>query len=211
MALSKAEAFSELDASRARLLEILEDLTEEQWNHPSLSDGWRVRDVVSHIASGSTMKTSRFMKKMARNKFNFNKAMDQLTKESGARPIPEILEHFRGEIGSRKLPATVSARQFLVDCVTHSLDICWPLGIELNVAPRQMSEVLDKAVSLGDPFLCRERAEGLRLVAPEIEWSHGAGPEVRGPAEAILLAIAGREAGLEHTEGDGIEVLRSRL
>lgn len=41
----------------------------------------------------------------------------------------------------------------------------------------------------GDP---RKRAEGLRLVATNLDWSAGEGPQVRGSGEAIMMAITGR-------------------
>jgi uncharacterized protein (TIGR03083 family) len=34
--------------------ELLEPLSPEQWDAPSLCDGWRVRDVVSHMCVGYT-------------------------------------------------------------------------------------------------------------------------------------------------------------
>ena len=34
------------------------------------------------------------------------------------------------------------------------------------------------------------RVRGVRLVASDLDWSFGRGPEVRGPAEAILMTVA---------------------
>ena len=52
---------------------------------------------------------------------------------------------------------------------------------------------------------------GLRLVATDVEWSHGDGPEVRGPGEAILLALTGRPAVLDELVGEGVATLRERV
>jgi hypothetical protein len=52
---------------------------------------------------------------------------------------------------------------------------------------------------------------GLRLVATDVDWSVGAGPEVRGPGEAVLLAIAGRNATIDELSGPGLATLRPRL
>ncbi len=59
------------------------------------------------------------------------------------------------------------------------------------------------SVNLGS----RERAQGLRLVATDADWSHGSGPEVRGPGEAVLMALAGRDAALEDLVGPGLSRL----
>ncbi len=44
-----------------------------------------------------------------------------------------------------------------------------------------------------------------------MDWSHGAGPEVRGSAEAIILSLAGRQAAVMDLMGEGKEILRGRL
>jgi len=49
------------------------------------------------------------------------------------------------------------------------------------------------------------------MVAEDVDWSTGSGPEVRGPGEAILLAIAGRNAAVDELSGPGVATLRPRL
>lgn len=57
----------------------------------------------------------------------------------------------------------------------------------------------------------RKRADGLRLAATDVEWSHGEGPEVHGTGEAILLALTGRPVVLDELTGDGVATLRARI
>lgn len=38
-----------ISAERSDLADLLEALPADQWNHPSLCEGWRVREVVAHI------------------------------------------------------------------------------------------------------------------------------------------------------------------
>jgi hypothetical protein len=52
---------------------------------------------------------------------------------------------------------------------------------------------------------------GLRLVADDVGWSTGSGPEVRGPGEVVLLAIAGRNVAVDELSGPGVATLRPRL
>jgi hypothetical protein len=55
------------------------------------------------------------------------------------------------------------------------------------------------------------RARGVRLVADDLDWSHGPGPEVRGNGEALLMAMAGRRAALGDLTGLGVERLARRF
>jgi hypothetical protein len=50
----------------------------------------------------------------------------------------------------------------------------------------------------------RERAAGVRLVATDADVVIGDGPEVRGPAVALLLAVSGRAAALDDLAGPGL-------
>ncbi|WP_247596030.1 MULTISPECIES: hypothetical protein [unclassified Rhodococcus (in: high G+C Gram-positive bacteria)] len=69
----------------------------------------------------------------------------------------------------------------------------------LNFAPR--------AHSLHAPSNMR----CLRLVATDVDWSHGAGSEVTGPAEALLMVLVGREPGLVDLAGPGLPILTKRV
>jgi hypothetical protein len=57
----------------------------------------------------------------------------------------------------------------------------------------------------------KKRVTGLRLVATDVHWSHGEGPEVSGTGEAILLAATGRPAALGELRGAGLETLSARV
>ena len=70
---------------------------------------------------------------------------------------------------------------------------------------------LDVVLGLGGFVGAKQRVAGLRLVATDVDWSHGSGPEVSGPGEALLLAASGRPAGLPELDGEGVAVLRERL
>ncbi len=50
---------------------------------------------------------------------------------------------------------------------------------------------------------------GARLVATDIEWTRGAGEEIRGPVAVLLLLVTGRpEAAREWCELAGVDALR---
>ena len=56
----------------------------------------------------------------------------------------------------------------------------------------------------------KARVEGLRLIATDIDWHYGTGPEVRGPAAAIILGGCGRSALDAQLDGPGLAVLQAR-
>ena len=58
--------------------------------------------------------------------------------------------------------------------------------------------------SLGGSMPARKRLKGLRVMATDVDWTHGDGPEVRGPAEAIVLVALGRDVALADLDGDGV-------
>jgi hypothetical protein len=57
----------------------------------------------------------------------------------------------------------------------------------------------------------RRRAKGLRLLATDMAWSAGTGPEVTGSGEALFMALNGRADALPDLAGPGVEALAARL
>ncbi len=61
------------------------------------------------------------------------------------------------------------------------------------------------------PVGTKKRINGLGLVATDVDWTHGTGPEVAGPGLALLLAMTGRADGLDALSGEGAATLRDRV
>lgn len=75
-----------------------------------------------------------------------------------------------------------------------------------GLSPQQLVEFL-RNPRLG----ARRRIRGLRLRATDIDWTHGHGPEVTGPGEALLMAMSGRPTALADLDGPGLATLAERL
>lgn len=60
-------------------------------------------------------------------------------------------------------------------------------------------------------FAVGTRLRGLCFETTDTGWATGAGAVVRGPAEAIVLAMSGRTAAWAGLTGDGAELLRDRI
>src|ERR1700736_3118733 len=58
----------------AAISEFLHELSPEQWDHPSLCDGWRVRDVISHMCVGYTTPMPTMVALIAKRAFNVDRA-----------------------------------------------------------------------------------------------------------------------------------------
>jgi uncharacterized protein (TIGR03083 family) len=43
-----------IDDQRRRLVDLLEGLSDQEWQHPSLCQGWTVRQVAAHVALQNT-------------------------------------------------------------------------------------------------------------------------------------------------------------
>jgi uncharacterized protein (TIGR03083 family) len=199
----------------ASMSELLHGLADQQWDHDSLCGGWRVRDVVSHIVVGYTTPMLSMMSKTAKYGFNIPKASAVESAAYGSAHTPaEILAVFDTIPNARTkkgIARFINPKESLLDHIVHQQDIRRPLGLLRTLPEERLLAALDAGPSIGGFVGAKKRAAGLRLVATDVDWSHGDGPEVRGTGEAILLAITGRPVVLDELTGDGATVLRERV
>ncbi|MES9601996.1 maleylpyruvate isomerase family mycothiol-dependent enzyme [Actinomadura sp. NPDC000929] len=194
-------------AERAALIDDLSHLEGEQWERPSLCDGWTVHDVVAHLID--TARTTRlgFVARLARARFDFDRQNTQgVARERGVSP-QETLERLR-QVASRTStpPAPLDSR--LVEEVVHGEDIRRPLGIvhayPLEAVVRSLRYQARTPASFGG---AKELTTRLRLTATDAGLSIGDGPEASGTALSLLLAISGRRAALDDLSGPGLPAL----
>jgi uncharacterized protein (TIGR03083 family) len=195
--------------------EVLRGLTEAQWDHPSLCDGWRVRDVIGHMVSGSEFGLAALPRKLIGARFSLDRAAARLAVQvAGSRPAAQLLEDWvRYETAPKAqgFARTLKPRDVMLDHAVHSIDMLRPLGIDRPSSPVRLRAALDAAPEVKGGARSEARAAGLSLVAVDVDWAGGDGPEVRGRAEDLLLALCGRPAGLAGLAGDGVGALRTRI
>ena len=199
-----------VEEEQAEFAELLRGLTPEQWEQPSLCAGWSIHDAVIHIAIHSHTNGAERIAGLARVRFSEDRQMEP----ERARTTDELVEWLAS-------PAKVGrGGRFdiltqLSELVIHQQDVRRPLGIERKIPAERLSVVLDFGVAASGltwtMAFSRRRSKGLRLVAPDIGWWAGDGPEVRGTGEAILLALNGRAQALSDLTGDGVPVLAGRI
>jgi uncharacterized protein (TIGR03083 family) len=195
---------------RSALLELLRTLNNDQWSAPSLCAGWTVRDVALHIVSYDELSKTALAKTMLIGKPGVTAANDRALHRYDALGPDEVKALVARCQRPRGLTAGFGGGIALTDGTIHQQDIRRALALPRVIAADQLRAVLDFAVKA--PTLPgKSNARGLRLVATDADWSHGTGPEVSAPGEALLMAIAGRPDALDELAGEGLPTLRDRV
>jgi len=207
-----ADQYYYIAAERRRLADTLDSLEPEQWMEPSLSEGWRARDVVVHILMGPEIGTMEFLGLMVRNRLDFNKVNDVVATRDTRTPA-ELVAAMRANADSRFHPPGFGSEAPLTDITVHSGDILRPLGLPHTVTDDAAPVVLDLLVSKKAErgFGTKGKLRDLRFEATDVAWSSGDGPTVTGPAEPLIMSLCGRTAALAELSGEGLDTFRSRL
>lgn len=195
---------------RADVADFLAGLTYEQWHAPTLCSGWRVRELVAHMISYDHLGPIGLVRRFARGRLLPDRVNQVgVTDLDGLGP-DELLATFRARLQPAGLTAGFGGRIALVDALIHHQDIRRPLGAAREVPAERLAAALPFA-RVAPPIGAFWRARGVRLVAIDVEWSSGRGPLVTGPAEPLLMAMAGRSDAVGELSGPGREILAGRM
>jgi uncharacterized protein (TIGR03083 family) len=195
-------------AERGDLAAFLATLTPEDWEAPSLCTKWTVKDVVAHVISYEELGRLGLLRRFAKGWVV--RANQVGVDEFSALSPEQLLEFLRNHLQPRGLTAGFGGMIALVDGTIHHQDIRRSLGRPRAIPTDRLKRVL--GLVPGNPRLgAGRRIRGLRLRATDIDWAHGRGPEVIGPGEALLMAMAGRPAALADLGGAGRDTLADRL
>lgn len=195
---------------RADLADFLSTLSAPQWDAPTLCQRWRVRDVVAHLISYDDLDARGLLQRFIRGRFNADRANAVGVAEHNTRTPEDLLACLKDHLAPQGLPAGFGGRIALVDGLIHHQDIRRPLGQTRQIPPERLRPALSFAL-IAPPIRGFWRARGLRLVATDLDWVGGWGQLVQGPAEALLMAIAGRRGATEQLSGPGQPVLTARI
>ncbi|WP_305091482.1 maleylpyruvate isomerase family mycothiol-dependent enzyme [Prescottella sp. R16] len=197
-------------AERCDLADYLDTLTADEWERPSLCPGWSVRDVVGHILSYEVLSWPAVLALFVRSRFSLTRCNQVGVERSRALHSEELVAGLRAHVVPRGVTTLFGCAIALTDGVIHHQDIRRALGHPRTVPDERLVAALEfapRARALPAPANVRR----LHLVATDVDWSYGAGPEVRGPGEALLVALAGRRQGLADLDGPGFDILAARL
>ena len=181
---------------------LLAGLSPAQWERPSLCERWQVRDVVAHVLSYDELSRWQLVRRFVKGGFWPPRINAIGVAEYAVRSPEQLADLMRSCIPPRGLTAAFGGMIGLVDGMVHQQDIRRPLGIPRVIPEQRLRTVLNYAI--GSPAIRgARRARGVRLVATDLDWQHGSGPDVTGPGEALLMAMAARGDALNQLAGPG--------
>jgi uncharacterized protein (TIGR03083 family) len=198
-----------IHAERGAFADTLGGLTSEQWDQPSLCAGWRVRDVVGHMISTGFTTPGSFFGGMIGSGFRFNAMIDKNLKKEAEASTDEMVARYRETVDRTNHPPG-PATAMLGEVVLHSEDVRRPLGLTSAHSAEALREVADFYLKSNLLIGAKKRTAGLTVKATDIDWSAGSGPEVSGPAMALLLTMTGRPGAEGELSGPGLATLVSR-
>ena len=195
-------------AEHHETIQLARSLSAEQWELPSLCEGWTTRDVMAHLARhihpGGWREGIEVSGKRAEGRERSYKETTAGLIEALAAPAPSSM---KGLASTAKLNTC--------ELVVHQQDVRGVVGLGRDYpAPTLMMCLAfstTKFGTFGVTERLRSRGRGLRLRATDMSWAFGRGPEVSGPGEALLMALAGRRVALRDLTGPGVAIMADRL
>ncbi len=208
--MSKPDLMPLAEEERADLLALLEELTPAQWDAQSLCTHWRVRDVATHVVSYDELSVPATVATFFRGGLRTGKVNDVALARYRDLDHDGIIDLVARNLHPRGLPSGFKGGIALTDGTIHHQDIRRALGLPRTIPEHRLVPAL--TFSLGAPTLpTKGNAKGLKLVATDVDWAAGDGPEVTGRGEALLMAAAGRAHALDDLSGDGLPTLEKRV
>jgi uncharacterized protein (TIGR03083 family) len=196
------ELMTAIATERRDLADMLAGLPPAAWDTPSLCAGWRVREVVAHITMPFRYSGEQFGREMAEAQGNFDRMADRAARRDAQLPTEDLVQVLRGHENFRWEPPGGGLVGALTHDVIHGLDITVPLGTGRRVPEGSLRIVLDTMTRPGAPGYFGTDVTGVQLLADDMEWSYGSGPQVAGQAQDLALVLCGRKLPAGHLHGE---------
>jgi uncharacterized protein (TIGR03083 family) len=195
---------------RLDFADFLAGLTPGQWDAPSLCAGWTVRDVAAHCVSFEGLSPGRLTTRFLKGRLQTDRINAIAVSDLANASTEQLIGLFRDNATPHGLGAGFGGRVALTDNMIHQQDIRRPLGIPRAIPAERLLAALNFvrfAPTIGGAWQTRR----VRLVATDVDWSFGRGPEVRGAGEALLMIMAGRPDAMADLDGPGKGTLGARI
>jgi uncharacterized protein (TIGR03083 family) len=195
---------------RLEFAEFLAGLTPQHWDSPTLCAGWSVRDVAAHCVSFEDMTGGQVATRFLTGRLQTDRINALGIADLAGRSTDELIALMRDNAEPHGLGGGFGGRVALTDNMIHQQDIRRALGTPRTINTERLNTAMD-FVRYAPTIRGAWQARGVRLVATDLDWSYGRGPEVRGTGEALLMAMAGRPDALRDLTGPGCPKLAARL
>ncbi|MDY7540998.1 MULTISPECIES: maleylpyruvate isomerase family mycothiol-dependent enzyme [unclassified Cryobacterium] len=197
-----ADWSAEIAAILTGIAGILETLSPDEWESPSLCGGWRVRDAAGHLVwrvgtptrdllgTGWTALRAQFPNP------SVSHAVDSLSRRAAEAEPDELIASLRAT-AAEYAAGRVTARgrhgiTELTEVVVHGLDLAYPLGKTLEVSSVALGAVAVRQALLA-PTPVKAVVRRRTLVATDAGWRVGRGAVLDSTAVNIVLFLFGRE------------------
>ncbi len=198
-----ADVWRVIDEERSTLADLLEDLTDEEWEQPSLCSAWRVRDVAAHLTLAQ-LGWGPAAVALLRAGGGFNRMIRDTALRQARLPVEELPLRLRAMVGSHRKAPGVTPLEPMLDVLVHGQDITVPLGRHRPVPSEAAATAAARAWAMNWPFRARRRLHGLQLVATDASWTAGSGAPVHGSIADLLLLVTGRPVEMTRFTGAGV-------
>jgi uncharacterized protein (TIGR03083 family) len=203
------EIWKYIHSERSEMAETWAALSPSQWAAASWCEGWSVQDTAGHVLAAAEQTPANFYKELISAGFKFNVFTDRAARRLAFVGPDELVRRLRARTSTTNHPpAPVLA--MLGEIIVHGQDIRRPLGLEHRSPEGALVAVADSWTKSNLLIGAKRRIAGLRLRATDCEWVQGAGPEVAGPLNSLVMAMTGRKAVHPDLTGDGVATLASR-
>lgn len=189
---------------RRQFADRIASLDEAAWDAASWCAGWRVRDVLAHLVKGAEMTYGSLTLDLLRGGFRPDRSVGKAAKRLGDEPVPVLADRLRRAADRQFHLVGTADAMGLVDVLVHSADALRPLGLDVDAPPADAVPALDALWKAGRMIVHATPQQGRHLVATDVDWSRGSGPEVRGKGIDLLLLVANRRQVLADLEGPGL-------
>jgi uncharacterized protein (TIGR03083 family) len=204
-----ADLMPMIHAERATLADYLATLSPDQWTAPTWCDKWNVQEVTGHMVASGSITFSHFAGGFIRSGFNFNTFVDKDLRQYATGTPADVLGRFRSIITSTRKPPGPEYVA-LGEVMVHGEDIHRALGTKGEHPADHLVTLASMYCKTGAPLHGKRRSAGLKLVATDVDWTAGEGPEVKGPVMSLILAVVGRKGALTDLSGPGLDTLAAR-
>jgi uncharacterized protein (TIGR03083 family) len=188
-------------AERREQADMLAALRPEQWDAPTLCEGWRVREVIAHTTMPFRTSLMRTLVELVKAGGDFNRMADRRARRDATVLPPEkLLASLRANVAHPWTPPGGGVHGALSHDVIHGLDITVGLGLDRRVPPERVALVLAGMRPRNIAFFGAD-LEGVALQATDLPWVYGTGTPIRGLAQDLLLVLCGRRVPPGRLEG----------